>query len=78
MPAVGMLSPEQVAAAEQRFQNSGRISMVNLEVSGVVRFITNVERLMMNSFPWVSSSDSRCSLVWAACSYAYPTAENFS
>ncbi|KAJ4298120.1 hypothetical protein N0V90_006019 [Kalmusia sp. IMI 367209] len=33
MPATGTLTPEQVAEAEQRFRNSGRISMFSLEVS---------------------------------------------
>ena len=33
MPAVGTLTPEQEAAAEERFVNSGRIRLLSLEVS---------------------------------------------
>ncbi|KAF1967797.1 hypothetical protein BU23DRAFT_572950 [Bimuria novae-zelandiae CBS 107.79] len=33
MPAVETLTPEQVAAAEQRFRGSGRISLLSLELS---------------------------------------------
>ncbi|KAL5390447.1 hypothetical protein PMIN02_006982 [Paraphaeosphaeria minitans] len=33
MPAIGSLTPEQVAAAEERIRNAGRIPMVSLELS---------------------------------------------